>query len=335
MSFNEMNDRLKGAESRETRVRLLAENLFRRGLVMTMASARQMAESMVDTERKVQQRFEEQRGGATHYPPSGVSGQREIPLASKGFLHQVEGQPRSEYADLSALKENAQRLRERAANPRPVEIQTHYETPRNGGNAKAVAPRGEELSAADFVDLKPDMLVSEAAEESPVAPHAAVPTPSPSPVSSASADEEPAEDDDFIELTPAPESEASAAENADEPLLELEEDAPGAPGQEAEEEFVAAADESVPSPEDGSEYVTLGEEAEHEAEPGDEELGGGNDEESTEPPKADPSAAAPAKRPDAEPAAHERAEEPAPEKPRENLAKKFGVDLGSIFNVNK
>lgn len=84
--------------------------------------------------------------------------------------------------------------------------------------------------------------------------------------------------------------------------------------------------------------MTLGEEAEHETEPGDEELGGGNDEEPAEP-KADGASATP---PAAEPAAHERAEESAPEeppaapeKPRENLAKKYGVDLGSIFNVNK
>ena len=57
MSFNEITRNLENAGSREQRIRELAENLQRRGLAMTAESARQLATSMVETERKVQQRY--------------------------------------------------------------------------------------------------------------------------------------------------------------------------------------------------------------------------------------------------------------------------------------
>ncbi|MBR9692339.1 hypothetical protein GOV07_00225 [Candidatus Woesearchaeota archaeon] len=67
MSFNEITRNLEDAGSREQRIRELAESLQRRGLAMTSESARQLAKSMVETERKVQQRYQEKKDEVTAY----------------------------------------------------------------------------------------------------------------------------------------------------------------------------------------------------------------------------------------------------------------------------
>lgn len=125
MEFNEMNDRLRNAGSREQRVRELAEQLHRRGLAMTMMSARQLAESMVATERLVQKRYQEKRSSATQYndPRSRVP---EVERADRSVRGPSIGEMNSEY---------------RRAQPGPV----------------MAAPKREE-------QLDPEMRVADAAE---------------------------------------------------------------------------------------------------------------------------------------------------------------------------
>ena len=59
VDFNEMNKRLADAGSKDARVNQLANELFKRGLAMTMDSAKQLAASMVETEMRVQKKFQE------------------------------------------------------------------------------------------------------------------------------------------------------------------------------------------------------------------------------------------------------------------------------------
>ena len=87
MSFNEISRNLENAGSREQRIRELAENLQRRGLAMTAESARQLATSMVETERKVQQRYQERKESATSY---GHQRSKEPQAVAQSHMEQAE-----------------------------------------------------------------------------------------------------------------------------------------------------------------------------------------------------------------------------------------------------
>lgn len=144
MDFNQMREKLKGARSNDERIRLLAENLLRRKLAMTMSSARQLAESMILTEERVQKVYQERKERSSNYGEDTTdkikaqkSSQRTSPRSydktnassnntsnniNSGFLKGV-------YSD-AVRKENGDKMRERAQMPKPVNVQAHYDTPK-------------------------------------------------------------------------------------------------------------------------------------------------------------------------------------------------------------
>jgi len=324
VELNGMNRRLAEAASKEARTNQLANELFKRGLAMTMDSAKQLAASMVETELRVQKRFQERAHpsigeGRPSYnevardsvmrrvynkadEPVQQSQQREVPVPS------FEGLPtgrtlrelHEEYERQQhpgAIKKSAEEFLEHAFNHEPVEVPTEYETPANGSGSPKMVERP--APAPELIPQSPELAPEPAPDFIPEAVQGLLPEPAPDFAPEAAFAPEPPEPtpeppfpepEDFIEIRPEhfPPTQPAAAPTPEE--------APAAE-EAAEEEFVPPG-----SPEDQA------------AEPGDEDAASAEEPTGESPPPA--------------------AEEP-PAKPREDLAKKHGVDLNAIFNVNK
>jgi len=111
MGFNEIRRNLEDAGTRDARIRELAESLHRRGLAMTKESARQLAESMVATERKVQQHYQERKERTTVYNDPR-SKETDVPLTNKpaSYFHTVEdNQELGRTAPESVLEDSPER----------------------------------------------------------------------------------------------------------------------------------------------------------------------------------------------------------------------------------
>ncbi len=158
----------------ERRIKELAETLLRRGLAMTKDSARNLAQSMIETEERVQRQFAERKEGATRYgsgPRNGLLGGRYYNEADKPVQQSRTSDPslkelHRDYRDAeqsSFRKSKVDEFRDRALNPRPVAVQTEYDVPWAG-----VASPREELRDEDFIELKPKMTVAEAAGVDPL-----------------------------------------------------------------------------------------------------------------------------------------------------------------------
>jgi|GEM_PF-3188676 len=379
MNFNDMNKRLADTSSNEQRVRELAEMLLRRGLAMTKESARHLAQSMIETERRVQKTFEERKQGATNYNVARPSsGQRyynkaEEPVLqtspktqSFGFAAAPIGKLHEEYvqAERDAVKKsNGQEIRDRALNPRPVAVQTHYDMPRN--SQAAGAEPEESVDGETYVELKPDMLVSEAAEPVPKAAEPEQESSEPEPDSEPdsepeeattpeSEDDAPAEDESIT--VDADEKDHPSEEPADEQQAEPEpaEQESSESESSVQEEEGPAPEQEEPSPTDNdADKQELSEPTDAESEPeeaatpksedqapADDESIADNEEEEDRPPEepeneqqTEPELAG--QEPSESESSAQEEEKPAPEPKREDLGKKHGIDLGSIFNVNK
>jgi hypothetical protein len=320
VELNGMNRRLAEAANKEARTNQLANELFKRGLAMTMDSAKQLATSMVETELRVQKRFQERAHpsigeGRPSYnevardsvmrrvynkadEPIRQSQQREVPIPP------VEGLPTGrtlrelheeyERQQHPSAKESAEELLAHALNSEPIEVSTEYETPANGsGSPKMVehtAPAPELIPESLAPEPTPEFIPEAVQELFPeptldFAPDTVLapepPEPTPEPPFP--------EPEDFIEIRP--------------------------------EHFPPEPPAAVPAPEET---------------PADEAV-----EESFLPPQGPEDYAAPPGDEDATSAEEPTGENPPPAaeelsaKPKEDLAKKHGVDLNALFNVNK
>lgn len=325
MDFNEMNRRLDGGASKEQRIRELAESLHRRGLAMTKSSALELARSMVETENRVQQRYEERKESATQYPSSR---RQDTPIRSKVPLARPAAEPPGFYR----------------APPAPEE---------------------------EYVELRPEMLVTDAADAAPARPAparsasaAASPSSDPSPAAPLPSALFPAPPSTIADPVPVDslagtegeeevhlpvEAVTDAVEDEEYPTLSVEQERVGEPGDDAvsgdeleigaldpapsemveeREETTVGDSTGIDSIDDSSVEDALADEGAAPVAAASEEMdredgAGSGAEEGSSPPAAD-SPAAPAPR-----------EDPSPERKRDDLAKKHGIDLSSIFNVNK
>ena len=405
VDLNEMNKRASGLAGRDGRIAVLAENLFKRGLAMTMASARSLAETMVDTEHKVQRQYEERRGNLTHASTAPAQSRpRDVPLTRPGVVSEREpalsierpappsvrssaasGTPENKY-----LAENIDAMKRRAVEGVKVEVRAEYETPRSADNR---APKGVYIpppSKDEYVELKPEMTVAEAVaaaeresrvaergserEVSPVSENAEEYVTLTVPDALDAEEEEVARgagDADVPEVEPAPERVAeSVFERGAAPPPPVDSSSPSEgyvmiPLPDERESAFHGADsqESAASLLDDADYVVI-EDAEesHDDEPGDEDVSGDASQSVTVAP-VEPEAAHDAPEIVDEPLAEvvRQAESdvpsspdgsaplevvdvssepsvvnPGPERPvKEDLGKKHGIDLSSIFNVNK
>lgn len=263
--------------TRGERVNQLAESLFRRGLAMTMSSARQLAESMVETENRVQTKYQEHSRAASESVLSGSWGKKDVPFTSKGFVAAVTPTPEEK-----ARSENAAEMRDKALHGGHVTVPDRFETPAENKFAKVTKakPAAERLSTdLGSVYLSDD----EYPELKGMRVHQAVKTPEqmrePVPLAQGfpapAAEHEPASvtprasplsDDDFIELItdekPSDEIrgehmdefvELSAiASHADEPGDQeiIDEEAPAEQGHAVVEQLpTSVVEETVASPE--------------------------------------------------------------------------------------
>ncbi len=301
MSFNELRRNLEDSASREARIRELAENLQRRGLAMTKESARQLAISMVETERKVQRRYQERKEQATSYnDPRSKSreGGETRQGATRGFLH------------TSPAKREEQE---------PVDPSPHVEYP----------------------ELKPSMTAAEAAagpvQEGPAAPEEeeqeeeqkVAPESSESSSMGSSSAENSAETSEPDEYPVLGAAEDHAAEPGDEELgSEAESETPVEEADEhADEAEPAVADEGAGG------YVELAGEASVAAEsPGAEKE---SEKESREEESGEEESVGEEPAESASDAQSSEAVSETEQPQREDLGKKHGIDLANIFNVNK
>lgn len=371
MDFNEMNRNLEGSNSRERRIRELMEKLLRRGLAMTKESARQLAESMLQTEERVQKTFQDRKENATMY---NTPSRKDVPVVENakgpGFMSPPKtlSQLQAEY---DVKRVNMERMRENAISSKPVAVQTHYDTPENDKEWVHLSPEKsddgamtEEDTAITGQEVEPENgdaapVESAAVESSPVEsspvdkPDATQPTGEesiseesevsdpviddvveeiPEPAESAVEDERPISEPSPEDVTvDAVTDEATPEDVAKEDVVE-EEPATAPVMQLSAESLVDTSEDDV---------ADLSEPEVYDSPDSDEtETAVGSDvetyDETTE---------------DAEEASHQPAEEegdvpvaadqadPEPleeaEPPREDLAKKHGVDLANMFNVNK
>lgn len=327
VDLNEMNKRASSLSGRDGRVAVLAENLFKRGLAMTMSSARSLAETMVDTESKVQRQYEDRKADFTRPSETPMRPQRDVPLTS-GFGHKTEQAPierpapprthvETEHAtpENKYLRENIEEIKRRAVEGVKVEVHADYETPRHADNH---SPKGVYIpppSKDEYVELKPEMTVAEAFAAAERAD------------AQGSERREPTTEE-FVTLPVQHEPEAAVHE--------------GYVSIPVPETVEAVPEKSEPLLDDEA-YVVMKGDAHHEEEPGDEDVSDDAGRAVTLAP-AERETAHDESEVEAEPlaVALQEAAEPAPtpapepERPkREDMAKKHGIDLSSIFNVNK
>ena len=303
--FNEMNKRLGEASQTEARVNQLANELFKRGLAMTMDSAKQLATSMVETELRIQKRYQEHtrptvgQGAPSYNQVARESVAKRVYNRADEPVRQtrsqepvkvplVEGFPRgrtlkelneeyesSQYTvQENARRENVGELRARALRPEPVAVHEQYDLPVDETPTRTDIPPTEEhppLDSEEFIELRPEHLPSE--------PKA--------------------------EPLPAPEA------------------------------LAALVIQPAVEPDEG--FLPVGVEEHHDAEPGDEDVAvaGEPPEQPAEQPPAQSAEPTPEPEPSEEPKPAQEPPAEPPAKPKEDLAKKHGVDLHSIFNVNK
>jgi hypothetical protein len=340
MVYDGLNKRQEDLVGKEQRVRELADNLLRRGLAMTKDSAKSLAESMVATEVRIQRKYEEQKARATfdrNAPSYNELASRQPRFynkvdepASRGEPVALEGTPVGKsigaldeefrLAEEAAMRKAAnEAFVQRATHPEPLHVETRYETPladagvpeqwvelaapATATEATGTEPVAEPATAEHYPELTPEMLVSEAVEENEV-PVSEVFTPVVEPETA-----EPVAGEQYPELTP--ELMRTAHEQAleldvtqaDEPLVPDFSDA-----EEPEETETIPSDDTMQA--SSEDNLSTG---------ADDPVG------VDEPFEVAPQPAAATPQPEEKPA------EPA----KENLAKKHGVDLSDIFNVNK
>jgi|GEM_PF-4253966 len=317
MAFD--RDRFKSS-GREERIRTLADNLFKRGLVMTMGSARQMAESMVDTEQRVQKKFEEQKG----YAHAALA----KPAPAKMGTHASTPEERIRQEVIAEIRGHA------IGGQQPVKVHAEFEVPKTAGDigsTKGVVLPKERPPAESVLQpddsVRPDMIVAQAVKHEMPAREIV---------------HEPAAVHEPITSEPAP------IERPEHKIELFHDELP----KQAEHK-VEVFHDTLPPREPMPEPVPLTmPEVEETPGPMIEILNEGPMEE--EQPEAGTASSTPAFIPeqsddefiqimDDEPVAEQKAViapvvEPAPvvpEKPREDLAKKHGVDIFNIFGVKK
>jgi hypothetical protein len=372
MDFNEMNRNLEGKGSRDQKVRELAEKLQRRGLAMTKESARQLAESMVQTEERVQKTFQERKENASMYNEP----KREQPVVESakgpGFMQtKTLSQLQDEH---TAKRAKAEEMRQNALENKPINIQNHFDTPENDKEWVHLSPEKEAMteedSSVDGSEVEPENGVEQTPEpavpettpepsmsESVAEPVESEPTPEPmsEPVESES-DSSMTEPDisqmstmdaAMLDESTERESEMETPEPVVEPAMETSEPAMAEPemAEPAVAESETTTSESA-TESDVEESMPEATPAEHEErmpdsvpEQNEAAMADDADEESDvddedEMPEATPAESVPEQQvsDESEMSSTEVVEE---EPPREDLAKKHGVDISSMFNVNK
>lgn len=296
-------------EAREQRIKELSETLFRRGLAMTKASARQLAESLVDTEQRVQDQFQNRKQAASSYPSIG---------------------------EMDKLQR--EELRQKAQSSTPVNIQVNYETP--GEHPVTVEqPETDEQSVKDSSEPVVEPYGAEQEDDD----SERLPEQEKLPLTENPPDDEGVVGGEEVDPPAAEEPDESSAmdemerdvQQTEHVTLDEEMAAHGSeqpiPRTEASYQDQEVAETALPATE-----ASTFEEDEPEDEPADSISSPEHSDDETEPDSVDEQSGDDTT--DSEhidkPPADDAPDEPE-SKGRNDLAEKHGIDINKIFNVNK